>query len=411
MPSTFHVATTGNDSNVGSLASPFLTPSHALNVSAIGDLIYIHHGVYTDLWPTAKIVGRDIRAYNGEDVTIDLGGVNQCLNGVTDTQLSSTISGTPAFYLRLIGIKFVNYTGKLIQDASVFVGVCEFTIAKCFFKPSGASGRALGTSANSNVTIRLENCTFESNFRALFDFPPYGNIIRNCIFNNNTINIDSGDTGFETINDSGSQLNYLEKDHNAYPGNTIEPHPINTSSVAIGYNNAGAGDYSLSPTSALRGSGKDGANIGAPFNPMLYVDGEFSDFVLSAMVNDTLWYDPGVPGPGTEGPANAGPFIISAGVGKIDNVTVPGATSARGKSGPHTLPSGAHLTVPGWFGVEDTTPSSGSRQVIDFTAGTSTRDIQVSINGGAKQTYTKTTFIDQPATTVTFFITLRSNGV
>lgn len=41
-----HVATTGNDSNSGSLAEPFLTIQHAINAAQPGDTILIHEGRY-----------------------------------------------------------------------------------------------------------------------------------------------------------------------------------------------------------------------------------------------------------------------------------------------------------------------------------------------------------------------------
>lgn len=199
------------------------------------------------------------------------------------------------------------------------------------------------------------------------------------------------------------------KNYNAYPGMTTETHGINLTSNP--FNNSGTGDYSLAPASSLRGAGYLGSNMGATFNPRLFVDNDLSELPLSAGSNDALWYDTGSSSPGTEGPTDAGPAIYQSGGWKIDNVSVPGAKSARVKFGPYNLPAGSKVKIPGWSALEDISLSSGSKQVIDFTGGTGTRDIQISINGGSKQTVTKNTNINQNASTVTFYVTLRADGV
>lgn len=410
---TYYVdGTNGNDSNNGtSLGTAKLTVSSALNASAIGDLVYIRKGVYTDTWPTGNVIGRDIRAYNGEDVTIDCQGSRACLNATTNTALTTSMT-TGAFYLRMVGLKFVNYTGTLIQIPIAFISpTVEWTIENCFFKPAGSLGRGISAGAQIGFTIRIDNCTFINHVKALYSFAPYTNTLRNCIFDNNTFNIDNGDGGTDIINDSGQQANWAEKDYNAFPGNTVESHPINTNSTAIGFNNSGSGDYSLSASSALRGLGKYGDNVGATFNPVIRIDGDLAFNALSAGSNDELYYNTNTNMPGTEGPTDAGPVVFSNSVWKINNVAVPGAKSARVHFGPYTLPDGSTLSMLGWSGLEDTTPSPGSKTVIDFTGGTSARDIQISVNGGAKQVFGKTTDLSQPAGTIDFYVTLRSDGV
>ena len=43
----YYVATTGSDSNAGTLASPFATIQHAIDIIAAGDYIYVRGGTYT----------------------------------------------------------------------------------------------------------------------------------------------------------------------------------------------------------------------------------------------------------------------------------------------------------------------------------------------------------------------------
>lgn len=50
---TYYVATTGNDSNDGSISTPWLTPQHAVDNVSAGDTIFIRAGTYTS---TSRIV-------------------------------------------------------------------------------------------------------------------------------------------------------------------------------------------------------------------------------------------------------------------------------------------------------------------------------------------------------------------
>lgn len=406
----FYVAKNGNDANAGTLVSPKLTVSAALTASAAGDRISIRKGVYTDAWPFDKVFGRDIRSHEGEDVMIDCGGARasvsgQALNG------SSVTTGTLTF--RLVGLKFVNYTGTAFVSVAgpQLMVSSNLDLINCFFRPANnTTTRAInGNLMGSFTKGRLDGCTFKDHFRAVVQFVgPLLDIMRNTLFDGNTVNFDGADNGTEQINSVSATT---EKNFNAYPGNTVETNGINTTTTAVGFNNAGAGDYSLSPTSSLRGAGKLGISIGASFNPRIFVDGEFADNLLSGGVNDSDWFNTGTSAPGPEGPADAGPAIFAGGVWKIDNASVPGAKSARVKFGPYTAPAGSRLRMPGWGALEDLAPASGSRQVVDFSAGTALREMQIVINGGTKQVFNKNSNIDQPAGTVAYFMTLRADGV
>lgn len=72
--SSYYVATTGNDSNPGTLASPFRTIQKAASVAAAGDTVYIRAGTYRETVTPANSgsSGNPItfQPYNGETVTI-----------------------------------------------------------------------------------------------------------------------------------------------------------------------------------------------------------------------------------------------------------------------------------------------------------------------------------------------------
>ncbi len=76
----YYVATTGNDSNLGIFASPFLTIAHGMGVLASGDTLNIRTGTYTeDLTNvftttqsgTSYSNATTVQAYNDESVTIN----------------------------------------------------------------------------------------------------------------------------------------------------------------------------------------------------------------------------------------------------------------------------------------------------------------------------------------------------
>lgn len=406
----YHVAKNGNDANPGTLAQPKLTVAAALNLTTHGDTVWIHKGVYTDAWPRTKVYGRDIRAYNDEDVTIDCEGLRA---HVSDGLLNGNSVNSGTLGLRLIGIKFVNYTAEAFvgeQGPSVFVEVLvEFV--RCFGRPLQVLGSKFYDGIGMGlVAYRIENCTFKDHglvFRQIQ--ANQVEYIRNCIFHGNTLIYDPTDFGTEQFDNQAWLPG--QKEYNAYPGASSEPGHVNLTTTPVDFNNPGIGDYSLAPTSALRGVGRNIEDIGSPFNPVIRVDGEFSLNALSAGVNDENYYNTTLMQPGPDGPPDAGPAVFSSGIWKINNVLVPGAKSSRVKFGPFNTLPGTKVRMPGWKGLQDLVPASGSRQVIDFTGGTGTRDMQVQINGGALQTAARSTNLNQNASDVAYYMTLRADGV
>lgn len=70
--STWHVATTGNDSNPGTLAAPFRTIQRAAGAVAPGDTVTIHAGTYTGFVVNARgTAGAPIAFVGDGDVRID----------------------------------------------------------------------------------------------------------------------------------------------------------------------------------------------------------------------------------------------------------------------------------------------------------------------------------------------------
>lgn len=412
MPTTYHVATTGNNADPGTLAQPWRDPGYAITTATFDDKIRIHKGVYTDVWPFDHVMGRDIAAYEGQDVTIDCQGTRNYVTGSLKINQSGQTLGTIGLYL--VGIKFVNYNIAAfgINLLPTNAGSKPFKTSRCFWKAQTNSGTYahdfLSALGGISDQIWIDNNSFVGHESALIGTSSLQSFINNA-FKGNTY---SAEPILGVNSEAIGSLNSVavEKDYNAYPGNSHDAHGINSTSTPFSFNNEGGGDYSLGAASALRGAGKRGGNIGAPFNPLILYDSDLSDLLLSTGVNDEAYYDTNLNTPGVDGPVGAGPATFVSGRWKINNVAEPGATSCQVKIGPKTLPPGSVLRVSGWAAIEDLAPSSGSKQVVDYTVGTSTRDIRLSINGDAKITLTKNTAIDQAASDVTFYMTLRSNG-
>lgn len=379
----------GNDSNNGtSLGTPKLTIQAALNAAAGDDNIFIRRGIYTGQWAPDKVCGRTIRAYQGEDVTIDLEGI---YDRVTSNYLAGNTS-TATKGLQLVDLKFVNYTGCAFETGNGPGGSPVSFILNCFFKAANAvASCAYGANFASMGDLTIDGCTFVGHTGAISTASLTALV--NCAFKGNTADLQSV---FATT-----------MDYNAYPGNT-ETNGINSTTSPFSFNNEGTGDYSLPSNSALRRRGQFGRDIGASFNPRVMVDAANAWNLLSAGVNDEDYYDTTNDEPGPDGPADAGPAIYTGGIWKLDNVAEPGAKSCRVKFGPFTLPGGSKVTLVEWSGLEDETQASGSKEIFGHLA--NKRNIEVSINGGALTAYDKDDLINANASTVTLYVTIRVDG-
>src|SRR6476619_4878241 len=77
---TNYVATTGNDTNVGTLAAPWRTVQKAANTVAAGDTVLVRGGVYNER-VTVNVSGTaaagyvSFRSYPGETAVLDGTGV------------------------------------------------------------------------------------------------------------------------------------------------------------------------------------------------------------------------------------------------------------------------------------------------------------------------------------------------
>ena len=109
---TWYVATSGNDANAGSLASPFRTITKAASRAAAGDVVEVRGGVYHEV---VKISSKGtasarvtFRNHNGEVAAIDGTG------SAPDTNL-----------VQFNSAEFVDFTGFEVRNATR-LGICGF---------------------------------------------------------------------------------------------------------------------------------------------------------------------------------------------------------------------------------------------------------------------------------------------
>lgn len=356
--------TNGLDTNPGTISQPFQTIVKGLQTAQgfQGDRVLIRKGIYQEgATLEAQNIGAPLIGYD-EDVTIDAQGSQQRAFG----QMTPFQAGA----LMLQSLKVVNYTLEPYQ----FFGGMTFKVDNCFFKPAQSSGTAFMTSAIPGAfNTQLQDCTIVGHGTAFKDYTGAisGGYIKNCIIHDNT------SLGM-TLNGDPAVT------YSAYPGATGATN-INSTTTPPGFASAGGGNYALAANSPLRGVGEKGTNIGATFQPALRIGAGFvNTFSSPDWENDPLWWDPalngGLGGAGVDAiaaGATPGPAIFQGGKWQIDVGTQPSATSARIRSKVYQFATTVTIKNVGWGADEDESPASGSKQVIDNTIGTATRQIEI----------------------------------
>jgi len=144
---TYYVATNGNDSNSGTINSPFRTIAKGLSVTVAGDTLYIRSGSYAESvnsnsqtiptgtsWSNAPLIS----AYPSETVTLSNSSINLPAsyikyvifqNLIIDVNLSShegVSLGNGANHVRFIGCEIKNSEGQGVHAAHAADGYNEF---------------------------------------------------------------------------------------------------------------------------------------------------------------------------------------------------------------------------------------------------------------------------------------------
>ncbi|MEZ4993025.1 MAG: right-handed parallel beta-helix repeat-containing protein [Saprospiraceae bacterium] len=142
----FFVSPTGNNSNPGTVALPYLTIQYAVNAAKAGTRIYVMGGTYNEKVEFYKKEGTYteriyLTNYQGQQVIIDGGGYpqdqvgieNKATNADCPAVLKPLIHITDCSYVNISGITIQNYYGNnaegiRVEGSGTFVEINECTI-------------------------------------------------------------------------------------------------------------------------------------------------------------------------------------------------------------------------------------------------------------------------------------------
>ena len=190
----YHVSPSGNDSNPGTLESPWQTICKANQTLQAGDCVLIHGGVYNeDINPVNQgAEGQEIiySNYNNEDVIVTGYGNNPDAEGVVGLGWGESTCN-PSW----TSVKYITVDGITINPTNCKYGVIIFgngteyiTIRNCTIINSGSGsndpqGINIGWGARHTL---IENCTIDGNWDIgliTTESPKYTIVRNNRIYN------------------------------------------------------------------------------------------------------------------------------------------------------------------------------------------------------------------------------------
>jgi hypothetical protein len=266
-PVTYFVDKTGNDSNPGTLAQPFLTIQKAANVAVAGNIVQVNAGTY------AETVSAQQEGSSGSPITFFANGAVTITGGFKPSTFDDNTTNPtakPNKYYRLSGFVFDSISSKAVRASTGWVldhitvqnggfGVNmrgnDITVQDCVFKDlngtdahamvgvGGNNIRAIDTQVlrinttngtdpgNSAVNkflfttnAKINRCTFDSNHGPgmWFDTANSGFVVAGCTFSNQSsaAGSESGNGLFIEVNGDcngtvGPNNNFL---NNAFAG-------------------------------------------------------------------------------------------------------------------------------------------------------------------------------------------------
>ena len=156
---TYYVSPSGNNSNAGTLNSPFKTINYGISKLIAGDILYVRNGIY---YERVTVYGHDgvksnpviISAYPGESPIIDGTGIT-----------NSSLIYIPSNYVHLVGfeIRNIDLTDKDGGCTGVIVNGTNCIISRCTVHDSWGSGIGLGGNYSIVEYCSIYNCCLNNN--------------------------------------------------------------------------------------------------------------------------------------------------------------------------------------------------------------------------------------------------------
>lgn len=157
---TFYVATTGNDNNPGTLASPFKTLNKAISAAASGDIIELRGGKYTSNEIRINKSKLTIRSYGNEWAIIsavtNVEDISSCLWYNEPTTDGGTLERLEIIGGYYYGLKFEsNWDWDNSVPFSKRKGVSNITVRNCIIHDTGRDAVKLTPACRG---IQILNC-------------------------------------------------------------------------------------------------------------------------------------------------------------------------------------------------------------------------------------------------------------
>ena len=213
---SFYVSTNGNDTAVGTSASPWKTIQHAANTAIAGDTVYVEAGTYNESInlpnsgsPTAGSI--IFRNYPGQAAIVSGTGVPCCGSSV---QGLFNITGNQS-YLILYGFQIENYTsnnvnnvpaGIYVSGSGRYIQIVNSTVHG-ITETAGAGGNAHGIGFYGTAAAPLSNITLMGN-----------NVYGMVTGNSETITIEGNVDGFSVVGNSVHDNNNIGIDATGFYG-------------------------------------------------------------------------------------------------------------------------------------------------------------------------------------------------
>jgi hypothetical protein len=221
--STYYVSTSGNDSNPGTLAAPWLTIQNAANTATAGATVYVFGGVYNEIvsFPNSGTARSPItfQSYPGQAAIIDGTGLT-----VSGTQGLITISGARS-YITISGFEIRNLS---TSGEGVPCGVW-------------ITGSGTGIHILNNLIHNIVTTTKRGNGCGLFAYGTSQTPITQLVVSGNELyNLQTGNSESMTLN--GNVTNFKVTNNLVHDNNNIGIDIIGYEGTGpIGYDQASYG--------------------------------------------------------------------------------------------------------------------------------------------------------------------------
>lgn len=269
----YYVSVTGNDSNAGTLASPFQTISKAMSVAQAGDVIYVRAGTYSAF--SVSKSGIMIAGYNDEMPIISGGKGIECSSKSDITIKGFEVTGASGNYIGAITLNNCNNVivmGNKIHDNNatsvsgiVVLGSNNKVLNNEIYNNNFSGVRLYGASLNNEVGFnRIHNQTLSSGNSDGIGIADSSvtktNIHDNTVFGNSDDGIDTWASAGNIVVNNVSYGNGGTGDGNGFKmggsstgGNNTVVGNVSYSNNACGFTSNGGGNYYESNTSYNNG--------------------------------------------------------------------------------------------------------------------------------------------------------------